>query len=358
MGLFGRFGKPKETIGLDIGSSAIKLVQLGPGPKGYQLQAWAVVPLPPEAISEGNIKDFPTVVEAIGAAVDKAGVKVKDAAIAVSGRELIVKKVQAQKGMSPKDIADWIQGEAEQHIPFAIDEVFLDWQVVGEAPEGADTMDVMLVAAKRSKVNEYVNVVKEAGLSPVVVDLDSFALENQFELNNPELTQEAVALIDIGASVMKTNVVRGGASLFARDIAFGGNNYSQAIAEQLHMPFEKAEAAKRGQEGDVNPDDLAPILDTVSRDLSLEIQRTFDYFSSTTEAERISRIVLSGGCARLSGIDEYLSSSWGIPVEISKPFQAIDVDPARFSPDEIEASSPMLAVAVGLGIRRPGDKPQ
>lgn len=356
MGLFGRFGKPKETIGLDIGSSAIKLVQLGPGPNGYQLQAMAMVPLPPEAIGEGNIKDFPTVVEAIREAVGRAGVKVKDAVIAVSGRELIVKKLQLPK-MTLKELADAISLEAEQHVPFAIDEVFLDWQVVGEAPEGASTMDVMLVAAKRSKVNEYVNVVKEAGLSPVVVDLDSFALENQFELNNPELTQEAVALIDIGASVMKTNVVRGGASLFARDIAFGGNNYTQAIAEQLSVPFEKAEAAKRGQDAEVNPDDLAPTLDAVSRDLSLEIQRTFDYFSSTTEAERISRIVLSGGCARLSGIDEYLSSSWGIPVEISKPFQAIEFDPDSFPPDELEASSPMLVVAVGLGIRRPGDKP-
>ena len=356
MGLFGLFGKPKETIGLDVGSSAIKLVQLGPGPKGYQLLAMAMVPLPPEAISEGNIKDFPTVVEAIREVVGKAGAKAKDTVIAVSGRELIVKKLQLPK-MTPKELGDAISLEAEQHIPFAIDEVFLDWQVVGEAPEGTGTMDVILVAAKKSKVNEYVNVVKEAGLSPVVVDLDSFALENQFELNNPELTQEAVALIDIGASVMKTNVVRGGASLFARDIAFGGNNYTQAIAEQLNVPFGKAEAAKRGQDVDVSQDDLPPILDTVSRDLSLEIQRTFDYFSSTTEAERISRIVLSGGCARLAGIDEYLSSNWGIPVEIVKPFQTIDFDPNRFSAEEIEASSPMLAVAVGLGIRRPGDKP-
>ena len=243
----GIFGKKKETIGLDIGSSGIKLVQLGQGPKGYQLQALAVVALPLDAISEGAIKDPPPVVDAIKEAVGKAGVKEKDAIIAVSGRDVIVKKLQLLK-VSPKELGGAIQNEAGDHIPFAIDEVYLDYQVVGEAPEGAGTMDVMLVAVKRIRVNEYVGVVEGAGLNPVVVDVDSFALENQFELNNPELTQEAVALIDIGASVMKTNVVRGGASIFARDIAFGGNNYTQAIAQQLSVPFEKAEAAKQGQD--------------------------------------------------------------------------------------------------------------
>lgn len=356
LGLGGLFGKKKETFGLDIGSSAVKLVQLGPSPTGYMLKAYAAVGLPPAAIAEGMIKDPPAVVEAIREAVGKAGVKGKDVVIAVSGREIIVKKVQLPK-VSPKELGDAIQLEAEQHIPFAIDDVYLDYQRVGEGSEGGGTMDIMLVAVKKTKVDEYVAVVEEAGLNPLVVDVDSFALENQFELNYPDLTQEAVALIDIGASVMKTNVVRGGASLFARDIAFGGNHYTQAIAQQLNVPFETAEAAKQGKDAGVTWDDVIPALETVSRELSLEVQRTFDYFASTAEAERISRIYLSGGCARLSGIDEYLSSSWGIPVELVKPFQNIEVDPNLFPVEELEASSPMLAVAVGLGVRRPGDKP-
>jgi len=351
-----RAGK-KDALGLDIGSSAVKLVQLAESPKGYRLQALAMVNLPPEAIGEGTIKDPPTVVEAIREAVGKAGVKEKNVVIGISGRELIIKKLQLPK-VAPKELADAIQLEAEHHIPFPIEDVYLDYQVVAEAPEGGNTMDIMLVAVKKSKVNDYVAVVEEAGLSPVVVDVDSFALENQFELNSPEPSQEAVALIDVGASVMKTNVVRGGISIFARDIAFGGNNYTQAIAQRLNVPFEKAEAAKQGQDVGVNWNDIVPTLEAVSRELSLEIQRTFDYFASTTEAERIHRIVLSGGCARLSGIDEYLASSWGIPVEVTKPFQSIEVDPERFPPADLEASSPVLAVAVGLGLRRPGDKPK
>ncbi|MFQ5899101.1 MAG: type IV pilus assembly protein PilM [Candidatus Methylomirabilia bacterium] len=350
----GLFGKEKGTFGLDIGSTAVKVVQLAPSRQGYELEAFAVAPLPPEATSEGAIKDPPLVVEAIKEAVDKAGVTSRNAVISISGRELIVKKVQLP-WVPAKELGDAISLEAEHHIPFAIDDVYLDYQIVGE--RGAN-MDVMLVAVKKSKVNEYVLLVDEAGLTPVVVDLDSFALENQFELNTDEPNEEAVVLIDIGASVMKTNVVRGGSSLFARDVSFGGLNYTQAVAQRLGISMEAAEAAKQGQDVGVNWDDLIPALTAVSRELSLEIQRTFDYLASTTESERISRLVLSGGCAKLPGIDEFLSSSWGIPVEIARPFQNIFFDPNRFSGDELANLGPELAVAVGLGIRRPNDKPR
>ena len=346
------FGKKSEIFGLDIGSSAVKVVQLDQTAKGYALRTYAIVPLPPQAVADGIIKDPPVVVEAIKEAVAKAKLKATDAAIAVSGRELTVKKVQLPK-VSRKELDDAIQLEAEHHIPFAIDEVFLDYQVVGET---ATTMDLVLVAAKRSKVTEYVAVAEGAGVTPVVVDLDGFALENQHEFNHADQpATDAVALIDIGASVMKTNVIRGGTSIFARDIPFGGNNYTLAIAQRLNVPFEKAEAAKLGQDTSVNWDELIPSLEAVSRDLSMEVQRTFDYFASTAESERITKIVLSGGCCRLAGLDEFLSSSWGIPVELVRPFHAIEVDPAR--EEELTAAGPVLAVAVGLALRRPGDKP-
>jgi type IV pilus assembly protein PilM len=186
------------------------------------------------------------------------------------------------------------------------------------------------------------------------VDVDGFALGNQFELNHPEVVQEAVALIDIGASVMKTNVVRGGTTIFARDIPFGGNNYTQAIAEHLKIPFEQAETAKLGQGAGVTWDSLVPALETVSRELSLEVQRTFDYFASTGESERIGKIVLAGGCAQLPGLSDYLSSSWGIPVELARPFDRVEVDPQYA--EEVNAAGPSLAVAVGLGLRKVGDK--
>ncbi|MFQ5828728.1 MAG: type IV pilus assembly protein PilM [Candidatus Methylomirabilia bacterium] len=347
------FGKQKQSFGLDIGSSAVKAVQLVESGGGFRLDAFARVPLAPETISGGVMKDPPTVVTAIREAVATAGVMTKNAVISVSGRDLWIKKLPPfPAGLSSKVLADAIALEAEHHIPFPMDEVYRDWQFLRSDTTGTE---VMLVAVKRSRVNEYVAVVEEAGLTPVVVDVDSFAIENQYELNNPESGDEAVALVDIGAAVMKTNVVRGGASLFARDIPFGGLNYAQAIAQRLGIPLATAEAAKQGQDVGVSWDNLVPALEAVSRELSLEIQRTFDYFASTTESERIGRLVLSGGCAKLPGLDQFLASSWGIPVELARPFDNIQVDPARFPSDELATLGPELAVAVGLGTRRPGD---
>ncbi len=344
------FRRTPETFGLDIGSSAIKVVQLRPTAGGHAVTALGVTSLPLDVIADGTIKDPPTVAEAIKEAVGRAGVRSKEAAIGVSGRELIIKKVLIPE-VPAKELRDAVQLEAEHHIPFAIDEVFLDYHVMSRRQ---GQMDLILVAVKKSKVVEYVGVVEEAGLNPVVVDVDGFALGNQYELNRPEDPGEAVALIDIGASVMKTNVVRAGASIFARDIPFGGNNYSQAIAQQLKIPFEQAEAAKLGHDVGVSWESLVPALEAVSRELSLEVQRTFDYFASTADSERIGKIVLAGGCALLPGLTDYLSSTWGIPVELARPFERIEVPPPYA--DEVAAAGPTLAVAVGLALRRPGDK--
>ena len=346
------FRKVSEVFGLDVVSAVVKVVQLRQAGPAWNLAALGTASLPPDAIADGTIRDPRAVVEAIRQATARSGVKSKDVAIAISGRELIIKKVQIPE-VPPKEVDGVIQLEAEHHIPFAVDEVFLDHHTVSRHD---GVMDLILVAVKKSKVMEYAAVVEDAGLSPTIVDVDGFAMGNQFELNHPEEMGEAVALIDIGASIMKTNVVRGGATIFARDIPFGGNNYTQAIAQRLSIPFEKAEAAKLGGSVGVEWDAIVPALEAVSRDLSLEVQRTFDYFASTAESERITKIVLSGGCAKLPGLNEYLSSNWGVPVELARPFERIAVDPAHA--DTVAREGPSLAVAVGLALRRPGDKGQ
>lgn len=346
------FGNRRDTFGLDVGSSAIKVVQLAQTGNEFRLEALGIAPLPPDVIVEGAIREPAAVSEAISEAVSKAGVKTKDAAIALSGRELIIKKLQIPK-LPVKELPDAVQLEAEHHIPFSIDEVYLDYHVVGKPQE---LMDLILVAVKKSKVTEYVSVVEAAGFNAVVVDVDGFALGNQFELNHPHEQGEAVALVDIGASAMKTNVVRGGASIFARDIPFGGKNYTQAIAQHLRIPLDQAEAAKTGRDVGIAWDSIVPALESVSRELSLEIQRTLDYFVSTVESERISKIILAGGCAQLPGLTDFLSSIWGIPVEVARPFDRVQVDAAHA--DLVAEAGPGLAVAVGLGLRRAGDKDQ
>jgi type IV pilus assembly protein PilM len=345
------FGRRKrgQSFGLDIGSSAVKVVQLEPAGDGYALGALAVVPLPANTIVDGTINDPPTVIAAIKQAVADAHISSREAVIGICGRELIIKKIQIPE-VPAKELAGAVQLEAEHHIPFAADEVFLDHHVVG-THDGV--MDLILVAVKKGKVTEYAGVVEEAGLVPAVVDVDGFAIENQYEVNAPESAEEAVALIDIGAAVMKTNVTRGGASIFARDIPFGGNRYTEAIATALSVTFEEAEAAKVG--GTADPATIAPAIESVSRELALEVQRTFDYFASTAESERIGKIVLSGGGAQLPGLTEYLTSTWGIPVETAQPFGRID---AGAFADKVGTASAALAVAVGLALRHPGDKPQ
>ena len=351
MALFG-FGRKVATFGLDIGSSSIKVVELASGKSGPALRAFGSLGLPRDAITDGIIRQPAVVADVIRECVQKTGITATAAAISISGRDSIVKRVPLPK-VTAKELADAIQLEAEHHIPFAIDEVFIDYQVMGES---ANALSVLLVATKKAKVLEHVAVVEAAGIEPLVVDLDAFAIENQYELAQPTDGREAVALIDIGAAVMKTNVVRGGVCMFARDIPFGGNNYTDAIAQRLGISLDKAEAAKQGHEVGVNWDDMVPALEAVSRDLSLEVQRTFDYFASTAESERISKIVLSGGCAKLTGIQDFLASSWGVPVEIARPFAALERTPGQFNEEELADIGPLYAVAVGLALRRPGDK--
>ena len=339
--------KKTESFGLDIGSSAIKVVQLREAGDGYALSALGVAPLPPDTIADGAVKDPSAVIAAIKRAVALAGISAKDAVIGICGRELIIKKIEIPE-VPEKELAGAIQLEAEHHIPFAADEVFLDHHVVGRR---GNVMDVLLVAVKKAKVTEYAGVVHEAGFAPSVVDVDGFAVENQFEVNGGVANDEAVALIDIGAAVMKTNVTRGGASIFARDIPFGGNRYTEAIASALSLSFAQAENVK--VRGGADATSAASAIEGVSRELSMEVQRTFDYFASTAESDRIGKIVLSGGCAELPGLTDYLASTWGIPVEAARPFQKIDTGAyAR----EVAAAGASLAVAVGLALRHPGDK--
>ena len=346
-----KLGRTKSTMfGLDVGSSAVKVVALRDDDGTFTLTGLGVAPLRSDAIVDGAIKEPAAVSNAIKEAVTSAGVTGTDAAISICGRELIIKKVQIP-AVPAKELHDAVQLEAEHHIPFAIDEVFIDYHVVGQHESN---LDLILVAVKKSKVTEYVTVVEDAGLNPLIVDVDSFALGNQFEASGAPEGDEAVALIDIGASVMKTNVLRNGATIFARDIPFGGNQYTQAISQRLSIPFEDAEAAKLGKNRSVEWDNVVPAIDEVSHELALEVQRTFDYFASTAESERIGKIVLAGGCAQIAGLTEYLASNWGIPVEVARPFDQILVeDPYA---ETVATAGPALAVAVGLGLRRTGDK--
>jgi type IV pilus assembly protein PilM len=347
----GLFGKTKELVGLDIGSSAVKLVEVRAGGKAgaeYQLVNIGLEALPPEAIVDGAIMDSGAVIDAIQRLFSTLKVKTAEVATSVSGNAVIVKKISLPQ-MSPEELAESIHWEAEQYIPFDIQDFSLDYEVIEGGTGG--NMDVLLVAVKKDKISDHTSVIAQAGKTALVVDVDVFALQNCYEVNYGVDPGRVVALLNIGASVMNINILRGSTSIFNRDIAVGGNQYTDAIQKELNVSFDQAETMKRG--GDSN---VQPILQTVSENMALEIQKTFDFFKATSSEDRIDKIFLSGGASVVPGLRELLGDRFEAGVEFLNPFNNVTYNPRDFDPDYINEVAPCAAIAVGLAVRRVSDR--
>jgi type IV pilus assembly protein PilM len=348
------FSRKSDPIALDIGSTFIKLVQLKGAKENYHLVKFGMVPLPPEVIVEGAVMDAGRVVDAIKELLAAQQVKTKEVVFSVSGSSVIIKRI-AVADMSEEELSESIKWEAEQYIPFSIDDVNVDFQKLGPGAQEGQA-DVLLVAVKKDKINDYINLVKEAGLEPVVLDVDAFALANMYELNyDPEAG--IIALLNIGASVMNINILKDGMSIFTRDITVGGNRYTEALQREFGLSYEDAEKVKRGETvAGQDKGQIAGVMSTVTEDIVAETQRSFDFFRSTTGSEKVTRVLVSGGCARIGNFTTVLSERIEIPVEITNPFKNIKIDPKRFDLASIQEAGPQSAVAVGLAIRRPGDR--
>jgi type IV pilus assembly protein PilM len=346
--------RPKPLVGLDIGSSAVKAVELKPAGAGYKVAAFASAPVPPEAIVDGAIIDGTAVAAAIKRLFDEHPFKAKDVAAALSGHAVIVKKISLPV-MTGQELEESIHWEAEQYIPFDIQDVNLDYQVLDSGGDGKGTMDVLLVAAKKDKIADYTSVIAQAGRTAAVVDVDAFALQNAFEANYGTDPGSVTVLLNAGASTINVNIVAGGQSVFTRDISLGGNAYTEAVQRELNLPFETAEQAKKGMPVDgVTFDDVRQVLRATTENVLLEIQKTFDFFKSTTGLDRIDRVMLCGGASRVDGFAEALGDRFGAPVEMLDPFKAIAFAGDRAGGDAEMA--PTAAVAVGLALRRVGDR--
>jgi type IV pilus assembly protein PilM len=362
MALLTRFRRVRPVVGLDIGSSAVKAVELRPAGKGgWKVVGWGVEPVPPDSIVDGAIIDGTAVADAIRRLFDGKRVKAKDVAASLSGNAVIVKKITVP-AMTDAELADSIVWEAEQYIPFDIQDVNLDYQVLTSATDAGPkgTMDVLLVAAKKEKIVDYTGVITQAGRTPLIVDIDAFALQNAYEANYGFTDGEVVALINAGASATNINIVQGDQSVFTRDVSIGGNAYTEALQKELSLPYESADALKRGEAGadtgGMTYDEARPVLRAVSDNVLLEIQKTFDFYKATAVSDRIDKIAVSGGASRAEGFMELLSDRFGAPVEAFDPFRRVKFDAAKFGVTDIAAVAPMAAVAVGLALRRAGDR--
>jgi len=351
MGLF----KSSEVVGVDIGTHSIKVVELKLSGTSIHLQSFGLAPVPPQAIVDGAILDKGAIVDSLQGLLHEHKIKRKQAAMGLSGHSVIVKKISLPE-MTEAELEESIHWEAEQYIPFAIDDVNLDFQIIegGSSEEGK--MDVLLVAAKKDKIDDYTDLLIQAGLQPAVVDLDSFALQNSWEINYEAVPGRNVALVNIGAGFTNISVLRNGMTSFTRDISIGGNFYTDAIQKEFGLSAEQSERIKIGEEGGPDPEAVRRVMDGVSENIAVEIQRSFDFFRATSSEQGIHQILLSGGSSRVRHLDTFLGQRLKVEVEVNNPFQNIRINPKKFDEESLRELAPVAAVAVGLALRKAGDR--
>jgi type IV pilus assembly protein PilM len=350
-----KFGS-KSIIGLDIGSSSVKAVEVSKRGKSkdFELSHLGVAPLPPEAIVQGAFLNSSAIVDAIREAVEKAKIKTKHVAAAVSGHSVIVKRVSLP-AMTREELDEQIRWEAEQYIPFDVNEVNLDFQILDDEG-GEGQMDVLLVAAKKDLIDDYVQVIGEAGLTPAVVDVAAFAVENSYEANYDAGADQVVALVNIGAQVVNINVIANGVPTFTRDITTAGNQYTEEIQKALSISFEEAERLKlggrRGEDSqEVVPREVEQAMQSVTETVIGEIGRSLDFYGATSAESRITKVFLAGGSAKVAGFEAAFQERTGHDVEILNPLARM-VPSSKFEPEFLDEMAPALGVGVGLALRR------
>jgi type IV pilus assembly protein PilM len=334
----------KQCIGLDIGSSSVKAVQLRRRGSGWALQAFGMQPLVPQTIVDGTIMDQGAVAEAVRQLWSRLKLKQKEVAIAIAGHSVIIKKISVPQ-MTAEQLAANIRNEAEHHIPFGRDDVEIDYHVTNPANASGQT-ELLLVAAKKEVVSDYVQVVRDANLLPQVVDVAAFAGQNGFEANYALDPRETIVLINIGAAISNINIVRSGVSLFTRDVTIGGNAFTEAEAYKI--------GGTQTEDG-VVPQEVLRVMDGVSEVMAGEFQRSLDFFLATTSDANVSRIVLAGGSSKVGSLHRAIERRSRLPLELADAWRKVEID-SSLDRGYLGAHSPEALIGVGLSMRAAGDK--
>jgi len=343
------FSNEDLVVGIDIGSHAIKVCHLKRTDKAYAVVNLGSATLPEDAVDDGTLNDPEAVGKIIGELFKSLKIKKKKVGFSISGYSVIVKKVNLAV-MSDEKLEEHILAEAEQYIPFDIEDVYLDFQDLKTNTGDSERTDVMLVAAKKEIVDDYLEMLEGLNLKPVIVDVDGFALENTHEYNYPK--NENVALVDIGASKMNINIISKGVSVVARDIVVGSRQLTEQIQATFDLEFEEAEALKLGHTpAEEKQEEIADIFSSTCTQWVLEIKKAIDLYQANHTDAPLSRLVLSGGGAKVSGLTEYLANETDIPVELFNPFGNMTVNSKKIDPDYLNSVGPEMAIATGIAIR-------
>ncbi len=346
--------KARPLIGLDISSSSIKMVELADGGKGSRrIDRYAIEPLPRDAVLDGNIANLEAVAEAVKRGWKRLGSSTKYVAMALPTAAVITKKIILPANLQEQEMEVQVESEANQYIPFALEEVNLDFQIVGPAPSSPDEVEVLIAASRKEKVEDRVACAEAAGLRPVVMDVESYAAQAAFELVEKQLPDEGknqiIALVDVGANVMNVTVIRNDQPVYTREQAFGGSQLTQDIVRAYGMSNEEAEAAKRTNSLPENYE--AEILSPFMDNLALEVSRALQFFFTSTQYNEVNHIVLAGGCAVIQGLDDVVSGRTQVNTIVANPFVNM-VPSSRIRPKNLVADAPSLLVACGLALRR------
>ena len=346
------FGKKKSVAGLDVGSSAIKIVELDGKMNNLSLVSLGFENLPDDTIIDGQIMEMNVVSDVIQNICTNHKISANQVVTGVSGHSVIIKNIVLPP-MSKEELEESIDWHAEEHIPYDLADVSLDYQITAENSEATS---VLIAACKRERIDNIKQAIQLSGRQPVVIDVDTFALQNCYEVNYQPDESQVVTLLNIGAATMNVNIVQGSRSLFTRDITVGGSQFTDVLQRSLGISFQQAEAVKRGvmeaTEG-VEEKSIEPLMNDVTEIVALEIQKTFDFYRATTEDSEIvmQKILISGGGSKLKGLAEDLAARLELPVEVLDPFRQIKVDTRKFDPDYLSEIMPEMAVAVGLAVR-------
>ncbi len=346
------FARPrKSTVGLDIGSSLVKVVEVDFSHSQPTLRKLGVVPLPPEAIVDGEVMDRLLVVDAIRECAAQAGIRGGDVVTAVSGRALIVKKVLMDR-MDADDAREAIFWEAEQHVPFDIDDVSLDFQILENEGTG-NQMQVLLVAAKKELIHQHADLVREAGMEPRIIDLDAFAVQNCYEANYDNEPNKVVGLLNIGAEVTNLNIVQGGTPQFTRDLSVGRTRFVEEVQRELNIGREEASRLLAAERPDgVSTEAMRSVIGRAAEELSGGLERSFAYLKNTEGGAQLDSIVLAGGGAKIPMLRTHLAERHEVAVEVLDPLRNVSYEPELFAEQSADEVAPLLAVGVGLALRR------
>lgn len=341
----------KNLVGVDIGTTSIKVCQLKQGRKGLELQKFGFEPLPSQVVVDGQVMDANVVTEVLQKIFKESKIRQRDVAVSVSGQAAIIRKISVPL-MTDAELSEQIQWEAEQHIPFDIKDVQVDYQVLNRNPDEG-TMDVLLVAAKRDQIEDYAHVIRAAKLRPIICDIDAFSIQNLFEVTRGLDPAQTFAIANVGATLTSLNVIAGGVSAFSREIANGGNAVTEEIQRTMGIAYEQAEAYKcgDGQDGIV-PEQVVQIVEGSCDSIAAEVQRSLDFFMATSGDSGISRLYLTGGCANLGPLAQAVEQRSRIPVETWVPTEALASVSRDVDQEKLMRFGLQLSVTIGLGLRR------